>query len=156
MHCLIHTNKISYPNHRFMKFNNRILRRILIRDSRAESSIVALYKKLELQNAMEILDTVSGDISAAPALVSLRYEQLKTRQLPYCLVRSTGALLVIVFSEFIYLFFKFREEKKESAKPKKTFMAEDLKNMHDLLSKNMYKIRQRVRWTIKTAPPPGC
>lgn len=56
---------------RFMKFNNRILRRILIRDNRAESSIVALYKKLELQNAMEILDTVSGDISAAPSIVSL-------------------------------------------------------------------------------------
>lgn len=59
-----------------MKFNNWILRRILIRDSRAESSIVALYKKLELQNAMEILDTVSGDISAAPSLVSLQYETL--------------------------------------------------------------------------------
>lgn len=60
----------SFPL-RFMKFNNRILRRILIRDNRAESSIVALYKKLELQNAMEILDTVSGDISAAPSIVSL-------------------------------------------------------------------------------------
>ncbi|XP_043987890.1 sodium/hydrogen exchanger 2 [Gambusia affinis] len=107
-----------YWKDKFMKFNDRILRRILIRDSRAESSIVALYKKLELQNAMEILDTLSGDISAAPALVSLR------------------------------------EEKKESAKPKKTFMAEDLKNMHDLLSKNMYKIRQRtVAFTSKHALP---
>uniref|UniRef100_A0A3Q2PF13 Sodium/hydrogen exchanger n=1 Tax=Fundulus heteroclitus TaxID=8078 RepID=A0A3Q2PF13_FUNHE len=96
-----------YWKDKFMKFNNRILRRILIRDSRAESSIVALYKKLELQNAMEILDTVSGDISAAPSLVSLQ------------------------------------EEKKESSKPKKKFMAEDLKNMHNILSKNMYKIRQR-------------
>lgn len=58
-------------NVRFMKFNNRILRRILIRDNRAESSIVALYKKLELQNAMEILDTVSGELSAAPSIVSM-------------------------------------------------------------------------------------
>lgn len=57
-----------------MKFNNRILRKILIRDNRAESSIVALYKKLELQSAMEILDTVSGDISAAPSVVCLSYE----------------------------------------------------------------------------------
>uniref|UniRef100_A0A3Q2QPA8 Sodium/hydrogen exchanger n=1 Tax=Fundulus heteroclitus TaxID=8078 RepID=A0A3Q2QPA8_FUNHE len=97
-----------YWKDKFMKFNNRILRRILIRDSRAESSIVALYKKLELQNAMEILDTVSGDISAAPSLVSLQ------------------------------------EEKKESSKPKKKFMAEDLKNMHNILSKNMYKIRHRL------------
>uniref|UniRef100_A0A3B3W0M2 Sodium/hydrogen exchanger n=1 Tax=Poecilia latipinna TaxID=48699 RepID=A0A3B3W0M2_9TELE len=108
-----------YWKDKFMKFNNRVLRRVLIRDSRAESSIVALYKKLELQNAMEILDTVSGDISAAaPSLVSLE------------------------------------QEKKESAKPKKTFMAQDLKNMHNLLSKNMYKIRQRtVAFTSKYALP---
>ena len=38
-----------------------------------------------------------------------------------------------------------REEKKISSKPKKTFLAADLRNMHDILSKNMYKIRQRVR-----------
>lgn len=62
---------ILFSYFRFMIFNNRFLRRILIRDSRAESSIVALYKKLELQNAMEILDTVAGDISASPSIVSL-------------------------------------------------------------------------------------
>lgn len=55
-----------------MRFNNRFLRKILIRDDRAESSIVALYKKLELQNAMEILDTVSGDMNAAQ-VTSLEY-----------------------------------------------------------------------------------
>lgn len=64
-------NILFFSYFRFMTFNNRFLRRILIRDSRAESSIVALYKKLELQNAMEILDTVAGDISAAPSIVSL-------------------------------------------------------------------------------------
>ncbi|XP_029937365.1 sodium/hydrogen exchanger 2 isoform X2 [Myripristis murdjan] len=107
-----------YWKDKFLKFNNRVLRKILIRDNRAESSIVALYKKLELQNAMEILDTVSGDISAAPSIVSLY------------------------------------EEKKSSAKPKKKFMAADLRNMHDLLSKNMYKIRQRtVAYTRKHALP---
>lgn len=56
-----------------MKFNSRIIRKILIRDNRPESSIVALYKKLELQNAMEILDQMSSDISAAPSLISLQY-----------------------------------------------------------------------------------
>ncbi|KAM3607291.1 uncharacterized protein V6R79_005254 [Siganus canaliculatus] len=107
-----------YWKDKFMKFNNRILRKILIRDNRAESSIVALYKKLELQNAMEILDTVSGDISAAPSIVSLY------------------------------------EEKKNTGKPKKKFLAPDLKNMHDILSKNMYKIRQRtVAYTSKHALP---
>uniref|UniRef100_A0A8C3AJA9 Sodium/hydrogen exchanger n=1 Tax=Cyclopterus lumpus TaxID=8103 RepID=A0A8C3AJA9_CYCLU len=106
-----------YWKDKFMKFNNRILRKILIRDNRAESSIVALYKKLELQNAMEILDTVSGDISAAPSIESL-YED------------------------------------KKSSKPKKKFLAPDLKNMHDILSKNMYKIRQRtVAYTNKHALP---
>ncbi|XP_024142641.1 sodium/hydrogen exchanger 2 [Oryzias melastigma] len=107
-----------YWKDKFMKFNNRILRKILLRDNRAESSIVALYKKLELQNALEILDTVSGDISAAPSLISLQ------------------------------------EEKKNSTKPKKKFSASDLKNMHDILSKNMYKIRERtVAFTSKHALP---
>ncbi len=59
-----------------MKFNNRIIRKILIRDNRPESSIVSLYKKLELQNAMEILDQMSGDISADPSLLSLQYVSL--------------------------------------------------------------------------------
>ncbi|KAM8856699.1 sodium/hydrogen exchanger 2 [Spinachia spinachia] len=102
-----------YWKDKFMKFNNQILRKILIRDNRAESSIVALYKKLELQNAMELLDDVSS-ISAAPSIVS-----------PY----------------------------EGSSKPK-NFLAPNLKNMHDLLSKNMYKIRQRtVAYTSKHALP---
>lgn len=58
---------------RFKKFNDRVLTRILVRDHRAESSIVALYKKLELQNALDLLDTPFGDISAAPSVVSLQY-----------------------------------------------------------------------------------
>ena len=56
-------------------FNDRVLRRILVRDNRAESSIVALYKKLELQNAIGLLDMPLGDISAAPSIVSLSYVQ---------------------------------------------------------------------------------
>lgn len=107
-----------YWKDKFLRFNNLVLRRILIRDNRAESSIVSLYKKLELQNAMEILDTVTGDISTAPSILS------------------------------IY------EEKKSSGKPKKKFQAPDLKNMHDILSKNMYRIRQRtVAYTTKHALP---
>lgn len=126
---------------RFMKFNNRFLRRILIRDNRAESSIVALYKKLELQNAMEILDTVSGDFSAAPSIVSLQYETW--------ILSHTAASSVQINRRGNNLFFNtsfdVREKKKGSAKPKKKFLAEDLRNMHNMLSKNMYKIRQRVR-----------
>ncbi|KAK5622630.1 hypothetical protein CRENBAI_000357 [Crenichthys baileyi] len=59
----------------FKKFNDRILRRILLRDNQAESSIVSLYKKLELQNVIELLDTPMGDISAAPSIVSLHDEK---------------------------------------------------------------------------------
>ncbi|XP_077584660.1 sodium/hydrogen exchanger 2 [Stigmatopora nigra] len=107
-----------YWKDKFMKFNTRILRRILIRDNRAESSIVALYKKLELQNAMEILESVSGDISAAPSTISVH------------------------------------EEKKGPTKAKKKFLAADLRSMHDILAKNMYKIRQRTTlYTSKHALP---
>ncbi|XP_073702051.1 sodium/hydrogen exchanger 2 [Garra rufa] len=97
-----------YWKDKFMKFNNRIIRKILVRDNRPESSIVALYKKLELQNAMEILDQMSGAISAAPSLISLH------------------------------------EERKNAPKPRKKFLSSDVANMHELLSKNMYKIRQKT------------
>ncbi|XP_008323284.1 sodium/hydrogen exchanger 2-like [Cynoglossus semilaevis] len=97
-----------YWKDKFMKFNDRILRRILLRDNRAESSIVALYKKLELQNAIDILDMPFGDVSAAPSIVSLT------------------------------------DEKKETSRPKKKFLAADVRKMHDILSKNMYKIRQKT------------
>uniref|UniRef100_A0A8C5C5A1 Sodium/hydrogen exchanger n=1 Tax=Gadus morhua TaxID=8049 RepID=A0A8C5C5A1_GADMO len=108
-----------YWKDKFMKFNNLVLRKILIKDKRAESSIVALYKKLELQNAMEILDTVTGDLSAAPSLVSL-----------------------------------YEEKKGPASNPKKKFGRADLRSMHDLLSKNMYKIRERtLAYTNKNALP---
>ncbi|XP_017293609.1 sodium/hydrogen exchanger 2 isoform X2 [Kryptolebias marmoratus] len=97
-----------YWKDKFKKFNDRVLRRILLRDNRAESSIVSLYKRLELQNAIELLDTPMGDISAAPSLVSLQ------------------------------------DEKKEASRPKKKFLAADIKKMHNILSKNMYKIRHRT------------
>lgn len=42
----------------------------------------------------------------------------------------------------------YSEEKKASEKPKKKFLANDLKNMRELLSKNMYKIRQRVSFFL--------
>ncbi|KAJ8013283.1 hypothetical protein DPEC_G00051640 [Dallia pectoralis] len=107
-----------YWKDKFMKFNNQILRKILIKDNRAESSIVALYKKLELHNAMEILDIVSGDTSTTPSVISIHMD------------------------------------KKGSGKPKKKFVFADLKNMHDILSKNMYKTRQQTtEYTTKHSLP---
>ncbi|XP_060923086.1 sodium/hydrogen exchanger 2-like [Limanda limanda] len=97
-----------YWKDKFKKFNDRVLRRILLRDNKAESSIVSLYKKLELQNAIDLLDPPVWDLSAAPSIVSLH------------------------------------DEKKEASRPKRKFKAADVSKMHDILSKNMYKIRQKT------------
>ncbi|XP_077369285.1 sodium/hydrogen exchanger 2-like [Festucalex cinctus] len=107
-----------YWKDKFKKFNDRFLRRILLRDSRAESSIVSLYKKLELQTAIDFLDTPVGDLSAAPSIVSLH------------------------------------DERKDSSRPKKNYLAADVRKMHDILSKNMYKIRERtMAYTNKFSQP---
>ncbi|XP_077585593.1 sodium/hydrogen exchanger 2-like [Stigmatopora nigra] len=107
-----------YWKDKFKKFNDRVLRRILLRDNRAESSIVSLYKKLELKTAIDLLDTSVGDLSAAPSIVSLH------------------------------------EERKDSSKPKKKFLAADVRKMHDILSQNMYKIRERtMAYTHKFSQP---
>ncbi|KAM3857085.1 sodium/hydrogen exchanger 2-like [Diretmus argenteus] len=108
-----------YWKDKFKKFNDRVLRRILIRDSRAESSIVSLYKKLELQNAIELLDTSVGDVSAAPSIVSLTDEM-----------------------------------KAAASRPKKKFLADDVRKMHSILANNMYKIRQKtLAYTNKHSLP---
>ncbi|KAK3542842.1 hypothetical protein QTP70_004652 [Hemibagrus guttatus] len=113
---IIELMNVRKTNRDLCTINVEIHKRILIRDDRAESSIVALYKKLELQNAMEILDTVSGDISA---------EQI--------------AIL---------------DKEDKFAKPKKTLLTTDLVAMRDILSKNMYKIRERtMSYTNKHALP---
>lgn len=36
------------------------------------------------------------------------------------------------------------DDRKEASRPKKKFLAADVRKMHDILSKNMYKIRQKV------------
>lgn len=97
-----------YWKDKFKKFNDRVLRRILIRDNRSESSILVLYKKLELQSAIGLLDTPLGDLSAAPSIVSLD------------------------------------DERKEATRAKKKVLAADVKKMHKILTKNMYKIRQKT------------
>ncbi|XP_061780061.1 sodium/hydrogen exchanger 2-like [Nerophis lumbriciformis] len=107
-----------YWKDKFKKFNDRFLRRILLRDNRAESSIVSLYKKLELQTAIDLLDTPVGDLSAAPSIVSLY------------------------------------DEKKGTSRPKKKFLAADVSRMHDILAKNMYRIREKtMAYTNKSNLP---
>lgn len=56
--------------HRFKKFDNKYLRRLLIRENQPKSSIVSLYKKLEIKHAIEMAE--SGMISKVPSSVSLR------------------------------------------------------------------------------------
>lgn len=163
------TSSLLSLSSRFKKFNDRVLRRILLRDNRAESSIVSLYKKLELQNAIELLDTTMGDISAAPSVVSLKYvmppcvlftlhfysafasfrkkpqDDLRKVLVNFLLIphssESTNQLTCYISP----LCSGFSDDRKEASRPKKTFRATDVRKMHDLLTKNMYKIRQKVR-----------
>ncbi|RXN01145.1 Sodium/hydrogen exchanger 2 [Acipenser ruthenus] len=93
-----------YWKDKFKKINDRFLRKVLIKDNRPQSSIVSLYKKLELQNALVLLDS-NGGISGAPSLTSLQ-EQKPTKR--------------------------------------ETFLPEEVWSMQELLSKNMYKIRERT------------
>lgn len=47
----------------------------------------------------------------------------------------------------------FSDDRKEASRPKKTFRAADVRRMHDILSKNMYKIRQKVTCTQMSVIP---
>ncbi|XP_074847491.1 sodium/hydrogen exchanger 2 isoform X2 [Carettochelys insculpta] len=65
---------------KFKKFDNKFLRRLVIRENQPKSSIVSLYKKLEIKLAIEMAE--SGMISTAPSSASLNdYLENKVRPL---------------------------------------------------------------------------
>ncbi|XP_039365591.1 sodium/hydrogen exchanger 2 [Mauremys reevesii] len=65
---------------KFKKFDNKFLRRLLIRENQPKSSIVSLYKKLEIKHAIEMAE--SGMISTVPSSASLNdYLEDKVRPL---------------------------------------------------------------------------
>lgn len=65
---------------KFKKFDNKFLRRLLIRENQPKSSIVSLYKKLEIKHAIEMAE--SGMISTVPSSASLNdYEENIVRPL---------------------------------------------------------------------------
>lgn len=51
---------------RFKKFDHRYLRKILIRRNQPKSSIVSLYKKLEMKQAIEMVETGLLSTVASP------------------------------------------------------------------------------------------
>ncbi|XP_020639638.3 sodium/hydrogen exchanger 2 [Pogona vitticeps] len=89
---------------KFIKFDKKYLRKLLIRESQPKSSIVALYKKLEIKHAIEMAE--NGMISTVPSLASLSEHQ-----------------------------------KEEKTKPVYPTQADDIR---DILTKNLYQIRQRT------------
>ncbi|XP_047600678.1 sodium/hydrogen exchanger 2 isoform X3 [Lutra lutra] len=61
----------SFPKGKlgFKKFDDKYLRKLLIRENQPKSSIVSLYKKLEIKHAIEMAET--GMISTVPSFASL-------------------------------------------------------------------------------------
>ncbi|TFK04481.1 Sodium/hydrogen exchanger 2 [Platysternon megacephalum] len=64
---------------KFKKFDNKFLRRLLIRENQPKSSIVSLYKKLEIKHAIEMAE--SGMISTVPSSASLN-DYLEDKVMP--------------------------------------------------------------------------
>ncbi|CAM4390116.1 sodium/hydrogen exchanger 2 [Caretta caretta] len=65
---------------KFKKFDNKFLRRLLIRENQPKSSIVSLYKKLEIKHAIEMAE--SGMISTVPSSDSLNDYLLEDKVRP--------------------------------------------------------------------------
>nr|XP_048286164.1 sodium/hydrogen exchanger 4 isoform X2 [Myodes glareolus] len=88
---------------KFKKFDHRYLRKILIRRNLPKSSIVSLYKKLEMKQAIEMVETGILTSAALPT--------------PYQPERIQGT---------------------------KRLSPEDVESMRDILTRNMYQVRQRT------------
>ncbi|XP_053311082.1 sodium/hydrogen exchanger 2-like [Spea bombifrons] len=91
----------NYCRDKFKKFD-KYLRKLLIRDNEPTSSIVSLYKKLEIKQAIEMAET---GMSRDPSLSSLvTFEKQKVKRLSHT----------------------------------------EVNEMRDMLTKNLYQIRQRT------------
>ncbi|XP_045139756.1 sodium/hydrogen exchanger 4 [Echinops telfairi] len=88
---------------KFKKFDHRYLRKILIRRNQPKSSIVSLYKKLEMKQAIEMVET--GILSSTAFSI------------PNQVQRIQGT---------------------------KRLSPEDVESMKDILTHNMYQVRQRT------------
>ncbi|KAK2495565.1 hypothetical protein MC885_003357, partial [Smutsia gigantea] len=88
---------------KFKKFDHRYLRKILIRKNLPKSSIVSLYKKLEMKQAIEMVEM--GILSST------------TFTTPHLAQRTQGT---------------------------KRLSPEDVESMRDILTHNMYQVRQRT------------
>ncbi|KAL2774354.1 sodium/hydrogen exchanger 4 precursor [Daubentonia madagascariensis] len=88
---------------KFKKFDHRYLRKILIRKNLPKSSIVSLYKKLEMKQAIEKVET--GILSSAAFSVPHQAQRIQRI---------------------------------------KRLSPEDVESMRDILTRNMYQVRQRT------------
>ncbi|MGH0161841.1 UNVERIFIED_CONTAM: hypothetical protein FKN15_011777 [Acipenser sinensis] len=152
-------DQMEMEEFRFKKINDRFLRKVLIKDNKPQSSIVSLYKKLELQNALVLLDS-NGGISGAPSLTSLQFKKINDRFLRKVLIKDNKPQ-----SSIVSLYKKLELQNAlvlldsnggisgapsltslQEQKPTKpeTFLPEKVWSMQELLSKNMYKIRERT------------
>ncbi|XP_063314586.1 sodium/hydrogen exchanger 2-like [Pelobates fuscus] len=92
----------NYCKDKFKRFDEKYLRKLLIRENEPTSSIVSLYKKLEIKQAIEMAETgISRDPSQSSLLM---YEKQKVKPL----------------------------------------LPNEVNEMRDMLTKNLYQIRQRT------------
>ncbi|OCT95269.1 sodium/hydrogen exchanger 2 [Xenopus laevis] len=92
----------NYCKDKFKRFDEKFLRKLLIKENEPTSSIVSLYKKLEIKQAIEMAET---GLSRDPSLSSLStYEKQKVKPLSPI----------------------------------------EVNDMRDMLTKNLYQIRQRT------------
>ncbi|XP_042551417.1 sodium/hydrogen exchanger 4 [Dipodomys spectabilis] len=88
---------------KFKKFDHRYLRKILIRKNQPKSSIVSLYKKLEMKQAIEMVET--GILTSTA--FSIPHQTRRIQRI-------------------------------------KRLSPEDVESMRDILTHNMYQVRQRT------------
>ncbi|XP_038626064.1 sodium/hydrogen exchanger 4 [Tachyglossus aculeatus] len=98
---------------KFKKFDHKYLRKVLIRENQPKSSIVSLYKKLEMKQAIEMVET--GILNTTAFVIPLQAQRIQGT---------------------------------------KRLSPADVESMRDILSHNMYQVRQRTlsynRHNLKT------
>nr|XP_060625714.1 sodium/hydrogen exchanger 2 [Anolis sagrei ordinatus] len=132
---------------KFIKFDKKYLRKLLIRESQPKSSIVALYQKLEIKHAIEMAE--NGMMTTVPSLASLSELQEEEKRIP-----SYPALTDDIRDILTKNLYQIRQR---TPSYNRYSLAEDAneKQAKEILIRRRHSLRESIRKSNSLSRPPA-
>ncbi|XP_042312022.1 sodium/hydrogen exchanger 2-like [Sceloporus undulatus] len=131
---------------KFVKFDKMYLRKLLIRESQPKSSIVALYRKLEIKHAIEMAE--NGMMTTVPSLASISEHQEEEKRSPSYPVQTDD--IRDILTKNLY------QIRQRTPSYNRYSLAEDAneKQAKEILIRRRHSLRESIRKSNSLSRPP--